>query len=651
MIEQLSNEIIEKFKSEPYLSNRYLIVKELIENSIDATAKHIKIYIEQDCIRVEDDGEGIENLNHVGEEGYTAKEDVSKFIVGSKKSYSDYSHGFRGQALYILSKISDLEISTRVKGNKGYKKTFKSNKIVVFGRENGTTITVKNIFQGSDLRRKLMSKSCKKDIKKIHRLVKSYCIINDINFFLYENNKLIFKEIGSTTVIKYLQRNYNQNFSTNIFEVDNIYYHLYLATNGHRNSECQYIFLDKRIVKIKSIQTTINNTYAMFKSQLPCYVVIVKDKGDFNCSVDKTKVILINEKEINYSIKKEMEVYFSKNLINCTENKTHKKLCILKEKKLNQINKSQTKENINESQIKYDNPDFAQLTRTFDNDISPKKNVKIEKIECSNFDNNILDESDLIVDEAAKCENIFEDNTNENNKVSNTNNINAKMLIKDNVIEKNYNSLDNNINLDFEYIDNKLNDEVHLLKDDFKHMKIIGQFNKGFILTLLHKNNKKYLLIVDQHAADEIKNYEFLQNNFFLKKQKLIVSCPLELNSNDEMDIKTNLHILKRNGFELDEQFRLISVPIYKNTIFNKDDFWDLLTEIRNYKECKNFIFCSKMKDIMASKACRTSVMVGDYLSTKKMEEIVYNLSNLKIPWKCPHGRPVIKVLHVEDCI
>ncbi|TBU05371.1 mismatch repair endonuclease [Hamiltosporidium magnivora] len=194
-----------------------------------------------------------------------------------------------------------------------------------------------------------------------------------------------------------------------------------------------------------------------------------------------------------------------------------------------------------------------------------------------------------------------------------------------------------------------LNTKIILGKKDFLEMKIIGQFNCGFILTELIKENKKYLIIIDQHAADEIKNFEFLKNNFYLKKQRLIVPLNLKLDSLEEYIIKSNKSVINRNGFEINNNLQIICVPIYKNQIFGKNDFYEILSKLKNTNQSEKYIFCDRIKDIMASKACRQSIMIGDVLSYKQMEEIVRKLADLNIPWNCPHGRPTTRVLCVLE--
>ncbi|KAG7661655.1 PMS1 [[Candida] subhashii] len=205
----------------------------------------------------------------------------------------------------------------------------------------------------------------------------------------------------------------------------------------------------------------------------------------------------------------------------------------------------------------------------------------------------------------------------------------------------------NNITINQDLIDNdKL---YHIRKSDFLSMKLIGQFNLGFILVNHHENN---LFIIDQHASDEKFNFENLLANFQIKYQHLVLPKQLELNIIDEMTVIEHEKIFIDNGFKLriisdnlpGKKVLLISLPIYQNIIFSLDDFYELINLI-NEQPYNNNIKCNKIRKIVAMKACRSSIMIGTSLSNFKMNQIVNNLSTLDKPWNCPHGRPTMRHL------
>lgn len=193
----------------------------------------------------------------------------------------------------------------------------------------------------------------------------------------------------------------------------------------------------------------------------------------------------------------------------------------------------------------------------------------------------------------------------------------------------------------FDFIKTSQIPEISLtiLKSDFCNMKIIGQFNKGFILTTLEKNNKKYLLIIDQHASDEIYNYENLKNNTKIVKQKLVVPYDLDLSPIDNLFVQENKNLFGKYGFEILNN-QLTTIPNFKGEEFDIRDFKDLLDKVKNDEEGLD-----KIHRILATKACRMSVMIGEHLQKSRLEKIVKNLSTLERPWKCPHGRPTFMII------
>ncbi|CAI5758035.1 unnamed protein product [Candida verbasci] len=188
----------------------------------------------------------------------------------------------------------------------------------------------------------------------------------------------------------------------------------------------------------------------------------------------------------------------------------------------------------------------------------------------------------------------------------------------------------------------------HITKNDFLKMKLIGQFNLGFIL-VKHDSN---LFIIDQHASDEKYNFEKLNESFQVKYQPLIAKQNLDLNIIDEMLVLDNEKIFQNNGFKLTidkdkspgSRISLASLPVYKKSMFEIDDFYELINLINENPGNQN-LKCSKIRKIIAMKACRSSIMIGSFLSNKKMKEIVKNLSTLDKPWNCPHGRPTMRHL------
>ncbi|SCU86522.1 LAME_0D06524g1_1 [Lachancea meyersii CBS 8951] len=191
-------------------------------------------------------------------------------------------------------------------------------------------------------------------------------------------------------------------------------------------------------------------------------------------------------------------------------------------------------------------------------------------------------------------------------------------------------------------------------KGDFKTMQIVGQFNLGFILATRRIGRKFDLFIIDQHAGDEKFNFEMLQRNTVLKSQRLIAPQVVEMSVMDELIAMENLNVFEKNGFKLEVEkdqpqggrVRLVSLPVSKKTVFDMNDLHELIHFVRESDGLnKDAVRCSKVRAMLAMRACRSSIMVGKALSKKMMVRVVRNLSELDKPWNCPHGRPTMRHL------
>ena len=203
-----------------------------------------------------------------------------------------------------------------------------------------------------------------------------------------------------------------------------------------------------------------------------------------------------------------------------------------------------------------------------------------------------------------------------------------------------------------------------ITKEDFLRMKICGQFNKGFIISQLDQE----LFIVDQHAADEIYNFEMLQKNGKIEKQRLLQPRYLELTASAEASLMDNLNLLEKAGYDIEicsnrkvgNRIMITAVPMSKqsNKLFDLKDIDELLfilsenelnpgsissssSEQSTLTELKS----SSLRAMYASKACRKSIMIGTSLNASEMKRVVNHLNEIEKPWNCPHGRPTMRHL------
>lgn len=220
-------------------------------------------------------------------------------------------------------------------------------------------------------------------------------------------------------------------------------------------------------------------------------------------------------------------------------------------------------------------------------------------------------------------------------------------------------------NQDAQQVESQLERVIN--KRDFESMQIIGQFNLGFILARRRtatptddplSSAMDDLFVIDQHASDEKYNYERLQRETKIRSQRLIQPRLLELSATDELVAMDHQETLRSQGFELsiDEdgvagsRVRLVAQPVSKNIVFGPSDLSELLHLLRDVsagidKIKTSRIQCSKAKAMFASRACRSSVMIGMALTQKQMKTIVRHMGTTEQPWNCPHGRPTMRHL------
>ncbi|KAF1811635.1 DNA mismatch repair protein MutL [Eremomyces bilateralis CBS 781.70] len=201
-------------------------------------------------------------------------------------------------------------------------------------------------------------------------------------------------------------------------------------------------------------------------------------------------------------------------------------------------------------------------------------------------------------------------------------------------------------------------------KADFTRMRVVGQFNKGFILATRpdHATNEKSqsqdgdeLFIIDQHASDEKFNFERLQAETIVQNQRLVQPRRLELTAIEEETILNRPAPFQKNGFTLDidtsgahpvgQRCSLLSLPMSRDTKFDIRDLEELIALVDEQAVGSDVPRPSKVRRMFAMRACRGSIMVGDELTMPKMRMVVRHMGEIDKPWNCPHGRPTMRHL------
>ncbi|KAF7957068.1 hypothetical protein EAE96_004388 [Botrytis aclada] len=200
-------------------------------------------------------------------------------------------------------------------------------------------------------------------------------------------------------------------------------------------------------------------------------------------------------------------------------------------------------------------------------------------------------------------------------------------------------------------------------KSDFAKMKIIGQFNLGFILASKAPEpttenggiqTADNVFIIDQHSSDEKYNFERLQATTIVQSQRLVYPKTLSLTALEEEIVAENLDILEQNGFiltidqssqDVGGRCQLVSLPVSRETTFSINDLEELIALLAESCGRAGMVRPSKVRKMFAMRACRSSIMIGKSLTKGQMEKVVRHMGEIEQPWNCPHGRPTMRHL------
>lgn len=624
-IHLLDNDTINKIAAGEVIENPKSIVKELIENSIDAEADEIIVEIKnggKSLIRISDNGKGIDK-NEI-------EEAFKRHCTSKIKSSDDLNYlftlGFRGEALASIAAVSHVSVISRTNNDAyGIKLEIKGGEVIVkedIGCPVGTTITVTELFYNVPARKKFL-KSDASESSHINEIVTSLALSKEnISFKYINNSNVAFKTPKTNNFINTISSLYdkelynsllNVNYKSDIIEITGYTTNL----NYYRgNRKHQLIFVNGRYIKHKRINYFIEAAYNTLlpKNKYPaCFLKLEIDPAliDVNVHPAKTELRFQNEELILNEVKK--SIYKALNSAN-----------IIKEIKKETFNEKSKKTNVNNS--------------IFDNN-NVENTLHINYDDLNNIDNIKFTEVNYKVDNDIKDKNIFEE------VIENSIKEDAKYITLDgNFISEGEG--DTQIYLSTEDKDNKkqqiLIEENKIEKiEKIPELSIIGVIMDTYIIC--ENKSKKEMYMIDQHAAHERINYEkFLyqfQNSEILK-QELIVPEVINLSYEDFSITADNENIFENLGISFEKfginAILISNIPVIFSNTNIKELFYTILDSIKGISKSNIQI------DKIIKNACVQSVKSGDKLHTLEIKKLIENLRITDNPYTCPHGRPVI---------
>lgn len=604
------------------------VVKELVENAVDATSSKVVIEIEdggKKLVRITDNGSGIDSSEV---EKSFLRHATSK-IRQINDLYDLYSLGFRGEALASIASVARIEMITKSKDESiGTKIIVEGGKIISkepVGTNNGTTIIVRDLFFNTPVRQKFL-KSTHAETISISDLINKLVIGNPSVSFKYINNKkIMLTSPGDKKLINTIRSIYGKDITENLVEID--YETKFFKVSGfignnnvyRANKNLQHIYINKRYVRSKVILDAISEGY---KSLIPinkhavCFlnIEINPSKIDVNIHPTKLEIKFENEQEIYIQLRDHIRSSLLKShLIGKYETFDKKNTTVISS------NKEKTSDDINKGVLNNLEKEYKKETFTFEEIEDRKKSSDSIVLDTTIDLNQVYSFNDLM-----SLENKKEDN--ENNQIYLETGMNTCLS-------------DNNSNI--ESVQEKLSiyeDNTQIeIEDDKNHgfsLKdyiLIGTIFKTYII--LQKDNSMYLL--DQHAAHERILYEQYMNKFYktdINMQMLLDPIVLELPTTDMMQVEKNLDLFIKFGFEIEifgnNHIMIRCVPtIFGNPESEKFvlDIIDNIDEIKNNYELKGEKF--------ASMACRSAIKANDTIYEQEINSLLKQMEQCTNPF------------------
>ena len=559
------------------------VVKELVENAIDAESTNIKIELIDAGIKeikVTDNGIGMEKEDAV----LAFQRHATSKIYDEDDLFRIDTLGFRGEALPSIASVSKVELITST-GEVGTSIHIEGGHLLDVKpaeARRGTSITVKELFYNVPARLKHM-KSLYAELANvtdyINKIALSY---PNIRFTLYNNGNVLLNTDGSGSLLKTIRFVYGIALAKKMIEVkaenDDYMISGYISLPEiHRSSKNSMVILvNNRVVRNTIINRIINDAYHSYKPDNRYPVVVL------NISVDTSLV------DVNIHPTK-MDVKFSKmeeltSLIQTMIQNKLKEINLIPHIDSNVIFKEEEKKDF----IK---PRYEEVT------------LQLEREESTTKIDHTIDEEE------------------------------TPYILNDKLLPKE------------ESIDEEIKNQVEENENEERLPEIypIGSVHGTYLIC----QNELGMYMIDQHAAKERVNYEICLEHLTHPKHlqtDLLFPIIIELSNSEFVIMKQNMEILRNMDFDV-EEFGINSIIIKAHPVWipkgNEEAAIRKVVELVILEE-KNFDLAKFYDHIAATMACKMSIKANDLITMKEMENLIKDLRNCKNPFHCPHGRPTI---------
>ena len=671
----LSAELSNKIAAGEVVERPSSVVKELVENSIDAGSTNIKVIIKEfgiQQIRIIDNGSGISN------------DDLARAFLrhATSKISADYdlfhieTLGFRGEALASISSVSKVAIKSCSGEAQGKMLILEGGKVVqseFYAPIKGTDLSVENLFYNTPARLKYLRNPHTEQANitnVIHKFALSY---PNISFELHVDGKITFKTYGDGDVHKILSKIYNMSVAKNMIDFSGsnddykVYGFISVPEETRASKNYIHIFINGRYIKNYVIQNSIIDAYGtlLMKNRYPlCVINIEMDPIllDVNVHPTKQEVRLSKEAELIRLIKEIISERLSNytyipqgmnNVLTKKEKSRIEKLDFLSELDTKfgiEEDAAISKKQLEDKIINEDDFIFGEDNLSSENNISVNDKNENNDNSYSRKTNRVKsDLPDLSYSPHPK------DNRNRfgekptKKEIENFMNFSKRDEIEyteDKVILGSDSELDNN---HFDEIKN-----AKIVQDDetkvrtLPDLKVLAQIFKTYILS--EADNKLYL--IDQHAAAERYNYEKLQREFSDRKnykKQMLIPLMFDFSIEEAAEVRNNLEKFEELGIVF-EEFGDNSYVVREFPGWIEEDEEEMIKIIvEKVLKNNNITFNELRNDAIAMASCKMSIKANQILNEVEMNKVISDLYECKNPFTCPHGRPIITKMEKKD--
>jgi len=608
-IKILPQELVNKIAAGEVVERPASVVKELVENALDAGAKSIVVEVEEygkKLIRVTDNGKGMS----VEDARLAIVAHATSKITDEGDLFAISTLGFRGEALASIAAVSKFSLMTRLQDVRmGVRLTVENGNIISeenMGMDCGTIIEVCDLFFNTPARRKFM-KSDAVELGHIVDVVSQYALVHDgVRFELCHDGKVLLQkpvfEEGKNTIASVYGVAVAKELIRVDYEEEGVKVHGYVGKPyaARNDKNYQALFVNSRWVKNSEVASAVYEGYhaALFVGKHPIFVL--------NVTVDPMEV------DVNIHPQK-FEVKFARrDMVMSVVTKAVGE-ALGRERLIPEVNV------VNEEQLSFGLPHKAWGSgrQEYAFEASRQEELRVEEEEVT-----YGEEADVIDDEN------FEDSGD----------------VKRTHIDVKRNQVDEN-------------DSVEVGKSSevgsrVPAMKILGQIHKTFFVAEV----KGGMMVLDQHAVHERILYEQFMSELMgggVEVQELLTGQVVDLSVAQKLVCVDQKDFLEELGFVVSDfsgnTVRLESVPEVFGRVGGKELFLAVIEELAEGRSSgKNAVVDLKEK-IVTRMACRAAVMAGEEITVRQMERFVSELNLKKNPFTCPHGRPTMMMTSKDE--